>query len=47
MLTVLLYYYNLCCQRSAASNVEFAVAHTGVYLVKVGNASAKRVLVVR
>ncbi len=37
----------IACQRSAASNVEFAVAHTGVYLVKVGNASAKRVLVVR
>ena len=34
-------------QMSAAETVEFRMAATGVYLVKVGNAPAKRVLVVR
>ena len=33
--------------RCAGENAEFRMAHTGVYLVKVGNAAAKRVLVVR
>lgn len=31
----------------AGENVEFRVANTGVYMVKVGNAAAKRVVVVR
>ena len=34
-------------QLNAADAVEFRMANTGVYLVKVGTASAKRVLVVR
>lgn len=34
-------------QRNAADAIEFRMAHTGVYLVKVGTAAAKRVLVVR
>ena len=33
--------------QAAAANVEFTVPATGVYLVKVGNAAAKRVAVVR
>ncbi len=33
--------------RSAGENVEFRMANTGVYLVKVGNAAAKRVVVIR
>ena len=32
---------------NAAESVEFRVAHTGVYLVKVGEAAAKRVVVLR
>ena len=32
---------------NVAENIEFNMANTGVYLVKVGNAPAKRVLVVR
>ena len=34
-------------QANASENVEFRMTATGVYLVKVGNAPAKRVLVVR
>ncbi len=34
-------------RQAAAANVEFTVPATGVYLVKVGNAAAKRVAVVR
>ena len=34
-------------QMNAAGTTEFHMAHTGVYLVKVGNAAAQRVLVVR
>ncbi len=34
-------------QKNATENTEFRMAHTGVYLVKVGNAAAKRVMVVR
>ena len=34
-------------EMNASENVEFRMASTGVYLVKVGNAPAKRVLVVR
>jgi hypothetical protein len=34
-------------QMNAAETIEFRMANTGIYLVKVGNASAKRVLVVR
>ena len=33
--------------QAAAATVEFTVSNTGVYLVKVGNAAAKRVAVVR
>ena len=34
-------------EANATENVEFRMSSTGVYLVKVGNAPAKRVLVVR
>lgn len=34
-------------QANATETVEFTMNNTGVYLVKVGNAPAKRVVVVR
>ena len=37
----------VCRQANAAETVEFTMSNSGVYLVKVGNAPAKRVVVVR
>ena len=34
-------------EANVSDNVEFTMANTGVYLVKVGNAPAKRVVVMR